>query len=174
MEVIKDILEDLSCRLPELEWKICRLTTFSAQMLPPGLFISRVGLTAKDCIHEIKSDLKALALQSNEPRASYIAKRVQRKINVLVTVCQIQGHKTKPDEKRQFGIEVISTRQQWIQSLEKDISTLFTQQQAMMKTVEHMRCSTNVHGMLSVQTELGEIEKRLTIATETLKQAING
>lgn len=167
------LLADLSSRLPELEWKVGNLSSFSAQVLPPGLFRSCFGLTAKDCVNEIKSDIHALSQQKHAGCASYIAQRIQQKINVLVSVCQIQTRKGKPEETIHFGLGMLSTRQQWIHDLEQDIQALILQQQAMVRTLEQMKSLSNVAGILSMQTELGALNKRLTLARERLSQVIS-
>ncbi len=167
------LLADLSSRLPELEWKISNLSAFSVQALPPGLFRTRLGLTAKDCISEIKSDIHALSQQKNAVRASFIAQRIQQKINVLVSVCQIQARRGKPEETIPFSLDKLSTRQQWIQDLEQEIHTLTLQLQAMEKSLKQMKSTSQAEAILLVQTELGEINKRLTLATERLNQVIS-
>ena len=171
---MKLLLAKLSSRLPELEWKISGLnTSFSAHNLPRGLFRFSIESTGKACVDEVKSDIQALSNQTNQRSASYLALRINQKINVLVALCQIHSRKNKPEEKVYFGLKMLSTRQQWIQTLEHDINTLTRQKEAMAKALEQMRVSANGSATLSVQGELGEVEKRLTLAREALNHAIS-
>ncbi|NYP02554.1 lpg0405 family Dot/Icm T4SS effector, partial [Escherichia coli] len=47
------------------------------------------------------------------------------------------------------------------------------QHQAMRKTLEQMKSCSNPATILHLQTELGNVEKRLTLAKETLNRAIS-
>lgn len=171
---INELLSELSSRLPELEWKLSNLGAFfSRRSLPRGLFSSNMELSGAACIEEIKSDIKVLSEQKNTRSAQYFAERIQQKINVLVSLCQINAKKNKPEGAVYFGVKMLSTRQQWIKTLENDIETLVTQQQAMLNALEQNKLSTNVEVMLSVQAELGEVERRLTLAKEELKRAVS-
>jgi len=173
MNYIDELLAELTSRLPELEWKVSSLNSFiSSKSLPRGLFRSSSELTGLACVEEIKEDIQALGHQKNERSAHYLATRIKQKVNVLVALCQIEGRKNKVEEKVHFGITMLSTRQQWIESLEKEISTLEKQQQAMIKAFSQMKRSTDTPAVLSIQKELGEIERRLTLARETLNQAV--
>ena len=173
MNYIDELLAELTSRLPELEWKVSSLNSFiSSKSLPRGLFRSSSELTGLACVEEIKDDIQALGHQKNERSAHYLATRIKQKVNVLVALCQIEGRKNKAEEKVHFGITMLSTRQQWIESLEKEISTLEKRQQAMIKAFNQMKRSSDTPAVLSVQKELGEIERRLTLAKETLNQAV--
>lgn len=125
MNDLNELLVELTSRLPELEWRISELgSTISAQQLPEGLFPLHLELTASGCIQEIKEDIMALSQQKNERSAHYLAERIQRKVHVLVRLCQIERPKQKLEKKTHFELKMLSTRQQWIQGLEKDIYTL--------------------------------------------------
>lgn len=167
------LLTELIARLPELEWKISSLgTSFSGYSLPPGLFRADKEARGIAYIAEIKSDIQALSLQHNQRSVFYLAQRLQRKINVLVRLCQIEGHKTRDEDKGHFGIKMLSTRQQWIQNLERDIQTLQQQLQALNNTLAQMlRRNQEATTVLQLKAELGEVEQRLTLAQETLKRA---
>lgn len=169
------LLTELIARLPELEWKITSLgSSFSSHSLPRGLFRADKESTGAHYITEIKEDIHALSLQNNERSALYLAERLQRKINVLVALCQIHGRKNKTEEKVYFGVKMLSTRQQWICDLETDIHALEQQRQALNLTLEHMmRRNQDPEVILQLKAELGEIERRLTLVQETLKRAIS-
>ncbi|MBA3536808.1 MAG: primosomal replication protein [Tatlockia sp.] len=164
----KALLERLTERLPELEWKINSLgARLSANSLPRGLFRPHLEMSAATCIDEIKADIQQLTRQKSEYSAFYLAERIEQKISVLVTLCHLQTTKPKTEEKIRFGLDKISTRQQWLQTLEKEIDLLTLQQQAMLKTLEQIKASGNSQAVLQLQAQLGEVEKRLTLAKET-------
>ncbi|MFI4963211.1 MAG: hypothetical protein ACHP6H_05070 [Legionellales bacterium] len=166
---IKELLADLSSRLPELEWKISGLNaSISNHNLPRGLFRWSSEPTGLSCIAEIKSDIYALSHQTNERSAAYLAQQIQKKINVLVTLCQRQGREKKTSPREPFGVSRLSTRQQWIHSLEEEVQTLTKQQQAMSKALDQMLQSGNALAILSLQGELGELGRRMTLAQEAL------
>lgn len=174
MNPVHELLDQLTSRLPELEWKISKLSSvIFNKNLPKGLFRSGTELTGASCVKEIKADIHALSQQANDPAANFLAERIKQKINVLVTLCQIDSRKNKSEEKISFGLAMLSTRQQWIQGLENDINTLTIQKKAMLSTLENMKSIINSPAILSLQAELGEIERRLTLASETLQQAIS-
>ncbi|EHL29489.1 primosomal replication protein PriC [Legionella drancourtii] len=168
------LLSDLITRLPELEWKISGLgASFSSRSLPRGLFANKEPSGAS-CIAEIKADIQSLSQQKNERSAFYLAERIRRKVNVLVALCQIHSRKNITEENVSFGVKMLSTRQQWIQGLETDIQTLERQQQALTTTLEQMTRSNHpVAVILQLKSELGEIERRLTLAKETWSRAIS-
>ncbi|KTD33128.1 coiled-coil protein [Legionella nautarum] len=166
------LLQELTARLPELEWKISALEgALSMHSLPRGLFRPRLEVTAASCIEEIKADIRTLAEQKMASSAYYLAQRIQQKINVLVTLCHLQSSKPKNEKKPNFGLNSISTRQQWLQSLEQDINRLTEQQEAMSKALRQMQTRGDSQAVLQLNAELGEIEKRLTLAKETFARA---
>lgn len=171
---LDDLLTELSSRLPELEWKISGLSkAISIHHLPKGLFRLKTELTGSNCVAEIKADIHALSLQNNERSACFLAERIKQKINVMVALCQIDGRKKKPDNNNVgFGVSMLSTRQQWLQSLENEINTLTSQQQAMQNALSQMKKNGNAAVILPLQAELGEVERRLTLAQEAFNKAI--
>lgn len=173
MNYINDLLVELNSRLPELEWKISELSSaISSHNLPRGLFRTGFELTGASCVKEIQADILALSHQKNERSAHFLADRIKKKINVLVALCHMDNRKKKSTEPVYFGVKMLSTRQQWIHNLESEINTLTLQQQAMTKSLEHLSHSDNTGAILSLRAELGEVERRLTLAKETLNQAI--
>lgn len=173
MNYIEELLNELSARLPELEWKISHLKIpISAYNLPKGLFRTPYNLNSETCMAEIKSDIAGLAQQKNQRSAMHIASRINSKINVLVTLCQMYNKEKPSHEKVSFGIKMISTRQQWIESLELNVATLAQQQQAMLKALDTMQNKNNDLAVLSLKKDLGEIERHLTLAKESLQRVI--
>jgi hypothetical protein len=170
----QELLNQLKSRLPELEWKITEIDSFYLnQRLSKGLF--RLGAEASGAafIAEIKADIQSLSLQQNKQSAFYQAQRIQQKINVLVTLCQMHQKKNKKEEKVYFGVSMLSTRQQWIRDLEMKITTLVAQQQAMNRALKQFNHVADAHAILQLKADLGEVERRLTLAQETLNRAIS-
>lgn len=173
MNNIDELLAELTARLPELEWKINGFSSLiQNKNLPRGLFRSGAEFTGMSCIEEIKADIQTLSQQKSTHSAHFLANKIRQKVNVLVTLCQIESRKNTREERAHFGMNMLSTRQQWIATLEQDIEALERQQQAMIKTFEQMQRGSNITAVLSLQAELGEIEKRLTLARETLNKVI--
>lgn len=166
------LLQDLQARLPELEWKLAGLgRKLSARSLPKGLFRPQSEPNAAAYIAEIKADLDTLAKQKSEYSSFYLAQRIKQKINVLATLCQLKANKVNADEKIGFGLKMISTRQQWLQSLENEINLMMQQQESMEQSLIQMQVRGNTDAILGLQAQLGELEKRLTLAKETFARA---
>lgn len=163
------LLQELSSRLPELEWKINSLGIgLLANSLPRGLFQSRMDINAADCMAEIKADLQRLAEKRNELSAYYLAEQIRQKISVLVTLCHLQANKPKPREKLGFGLDKISTRQQWIQRLEEERKALILQREALASSLAQLKVRGSAQAILELQAELGDVEKKLTQIKEAL------
>ena len=172
MTTINEMVLLLSARLPELSWKLGALdSTLNHKLLPRGLFNYQFEMTPQTCIDEIKANLQAIKNQTNERVAYYLADRVHQKINVLVRLCQIRGKKKPQAAVMSFGVQTITTRQQWLQTLEDDIETLNLQHAALTETLLQRQGMSNLTSILSLQAELGEIERRLTLMNETLMRA---
>lgn len=170
MQSIGKLLNQLRARLPELEWKIAGMSAFiTTKKLPPGLFRCAKEANGLHCIAEIKTDIQDLSQQTNPRAANYLAMQIERKINVLVCLCQTYQKQNKP-QRQAFGVESLSTRQQWIQSLENEILDLSQQRQALEKTLAKAD-RANSALILGLQSELGEVVKCLTKAQETLGRA---
>ena len=86
-------------------------------------------------------------------------------------------HVNKPLKNHQtrFGVQSISTRQQWLGTLNNDIDRLTKQQQSLITTLnqhqlKHVSDAKNLIAM-GLQQELGEIQRKLTLAQENLSRA---
>lgn len=164
-----DLLLKLTERLPELEWRISKLgVSFSSKNLPKGLFRFSKELNGSACITEIKEEIQRLSNEKNKLSAFYLAERISQKINVLVILCKMHQQKNKQEEKVHFGINKLRSRQQWINDLQREIDTLTEQQQAMIKTLHEMKGRPDSSMVLHLKAELGELERRLTLAKESL------
>lgn len=168
---IESVLK-LSARLPELLWKLDRMAVpLHANVIPQGMFRSFPDITAKSCIDEIKYDLERLQCQANERSARYLAECISRKINFLVVLCLRQKQTSSSQSINHFGIKAISTRQQWLASLQDDIMALSEQHQALTGQLRLFKEKDDLQSMLTLRAEIGEIERRLTLAREMLSQA---
>lgn len=168
------ILDELNSRLPELEWKLNKLKSgISVHNLPKGLFSIGMEFSAAACIQEIRSNLKSLSNRKNDQGAFFLAERIKQKINVLVILCQIHHGKKKQEESNSFKLETLSTRKQWVESMESKIWALEGQHQAMLKTLSQKKNEGDSSAILPLQAELGEIQKKLTLAREMLNRRVN-
>lgn len=172
MTTINETVRLLSARLPELAWKLGALdSTLNPKLLPRGLFNYQFEMTPQSCIDEINENLQAVKNQTNERSAHYLAERIHQKINVLVRLCHLRGEKKSQAGSMPFGVQAINTRQQWLQTLQDDIASLNAQQQALQHAFLRLQGLGDSTSILSLQAELGEIERRLTLANETLMRA---
>ena len=164
---MSDLVKQLANRLPELEWKLsCLGPTLKPSLFPRGLFRSRLEFTSQSCIDEIKLDLQTMKRQDNERSVQYLAVRVEQKINVLVRICQQSLEKKTPQREVYFGVQAISTRQQWLKSLQDEVDTLSHQHQALETAISNSKANNNIQTTLSLEKELGEAYRRLTLAKE--------
>jgi primosomal protein N'' len=173
MTSIHDSVQILAARLPELVWKLSTLrSVFNPKLLPRGLFNAQLEMTPQSCIDEINADLRVLKDHKNERSVHYLALRVSQKINVLVRLCQLHADKKPAGQPLTFGVQEISTRQQWLGNLQADIVRLSAQQLALTSALGKLQTGHDPQAILSLQAEVGEIERRLTLARETLNRAI--
>jgi hypothetical protein len=167
-----DILQRLSARLPELEWKLSTLgKALDPKKLPRGLFKQRTELTSQSCVDEIKFALDVMKKNRNENSVHHLAERVSQQINVLVALCQQHEHKKTTDRFIPFGLQAIGTRQHWLQSLQKDIERMTLQEQSMRQALQALQADKNLEAILSLQAELGKAKQQLTLAKEAFERA---
>jgi hypothetical protein len=173
MREIDQVLDELSSRLPELEWKLNKLKSrITTHNLPRGLFSAGREFTGKACIDEIRADIHTLQTRKTDQGSYFLAERIKQKINVLVILCQIHHDHIKPEEAKPFKLQALSTRRQWIESMEIDIRSLEIQHKAMLKTLMQKKDEKDSFAILPLKAELGELEKKLTLARETLNRAL--
>ncbi len=172
MTALDDDVHRLSARLPELAWRLSMLySVLNPKLLPRGLFYEQFEMTPQSCIDEINADLQTLNDHDNERSVHYLAKRVSQKINVLVRLCQKQIDKKTTGVSQTFGVQTISTRQQWLITLQEEIARLSAQQLALTTALSQLHQEKNPQTILNLQAEVGEVERRLTLARETLTRA---
>ncbi|WP_133128299.1 hypothetical protein [Legionella nagasakiensis] len=167
---IESVLQ-LSARLPELLWKLENLEPLSWKTIPQGVFYSFPDITSKSCVEEIKSDLERLKIQNSERSARYLAEKVARKIHILVALCSRHEHMQSIKSSNHVGIKAMSTHHQWLASLQDEIVTLNEQQQALATRLLQCEELPDLQTTLAIQAALGEVERRLTLARETLARA---
>ena len=172
MTTIDASVQELSARLPELAWKLSTLyKEFNPTLLPRGLFQSQFEMTPTSCIDEINADLRLLSHHKNERSSRYLADRVNQKINVLVRLCRLHKDNKSIKQAPAFGVQSLSTRQQWLGTLQEEIDGLSSHQQALMIILSRLQTGQDSDAILSAQSDLGDIERRLTMARETLARA---
>ncbi|KTD18153.1 hypothetical protein [Legionella jordanis] len=161
---IGELLKTLESRLPELEWKMAKLGQHvSPNVLPKGLFRLSSEAGPGAFILEIKVDLQQLANHQHEYSGYYIAQKIQRKIDVLVSLCRLQ--KNQPKQQTSVSLQMIASRQQHLQRLQAEIDNLTNQHEAIKTQLQLKHCPDM---LLNLKAELGEIEKGLSLAREAM------
>lgn len=166
-------LAQLLARLPELEWQLSKQSlSFSPRALPAGLFRQAFDAPTAAYVAEIKADIATLQTFHNNQRvAHYLALKINQKINVLVTVCSRHNRLQPEMTVANYGVDKMSTRQQWLQSLESSITILIEQKSALEGALAQKDKPRDDESQLNLARELGELEKRLTLARETYARA---
>lgn len=167
MSYLEHELRHLEARLPELEWKLSLLhgKAFNAKKIPRGLFRMQSSCSAEACIEEIKRDMSDLKKQSEANSVHYLASLINRKITVLVRLCQ---SKDEIPLVRHNSLKKISTRQQWLQTLAIDLEKLSQQQKALTTTLARFDINQDKSAYLKLNTELSEVTRRLNALNETI------
>ncbi|MCP0913914.1 MULTISPECIES: hypothetical protein [Legionella] len=167
---MNDFIKSLQARLPELEWKLHGVISIKPEQLPRGLFRQT---TPQACVREIREDLTHLiTMQKDGKSAQYLAKRIEQKINVLVQICKNNREKKETDAQPPFGFKSFVTRQQWLQALEQEIATLSAQQQALLASLKQLQKKNDAQAVLGLRSELGQLERQLTLAKEKFAQVL--
>lgn len=158
---------ELTSRLPELAWKLSRLNFSVLRMnIPKSLFQTGGDEGSDAYIREVQSDIQVLAQQKSKISAHYLAKKIQQKISVLVALCQLDHQPASAEGKAHFGVNMLLTRQQWINALETEIKQLADQKQALERTLAQKKKNQAPSLVLSLQAELGAVIKRMTLTQE--------
>jgi ribosomal protein S15P/S13E len=163
----------LEAKLPELIWRINALAiNLNVIRLPEGLFNHAYDKAPEEYVNEIKTELKTLKHQNNEIAANYLARRIAQKIDVLVKVCRLNEKKEKKtDAMTGFSIKAMSTRQQWLKELESEIGVLTEQHKALSAHFRQAKHQKDTNVQLNLQADLGQLERRLTLAKEAWSKA---
>ncbi|MGQ3888371.1 hypothetical protein ACQUW5_04985 [Legionella sp. CNM-1927-20] len=170
---IDSLLASLLTRLPELEWQLSKFgLAFSAKLFSPGLFRCYPKDDIQAYSKEIKDDIKILSQQKNNQVAHYLARQINQKINVLVSFCQQQANQKILAADTDFTINKLTTRQQWLQNLEAQIILLRNQKEALINRLSQSR-ELRDEIVLKLKAELGQLQKKLTLAEEAYTKALN-
>lgn len=173
MPYLADILQTLAARLPELEWRLDEVGKIHMKTLPKGLFQSCKGedwIEPSSCIEEIKQNLATLSAMHETSAGPFLTLKISQKINVLLRVCQMHRRKVVTKGRTSFEMNQLATRQQWLETLEKEIERLLIQKTAIMAALEK-----NSHvptAVSALQQELSELTRRLTLVQTTRAAAI--
>ena len=168
MNEIKPLVEQLANRLPELQWRLRDLSmTVNEKTLSPGLFQKRTEMTAQTCFAEIQQDLQRLHTLDDLVSAHYLARRIDQKIQALVSLCRLYPQKPQQKSTSSFGVEMIATRQQWLTHIGDEVKELEAQRKALLKQLKYAQ-EQNLQSVLTLKAQLGNLEQQLTTAQEML------
>ncbi len=166
-----ETVQRLRARLPELLWKLNKHhILFHSSQLPKGLFHQILEMSPQSCIEEIQADLHALERREEDESGRFLARKVNQKVTVLVRLCQLQAE--KPLSPPLDLLEAMSTHQQWVVALEKDVMHLRAQHQALARALQECSSLCTPEALLTLQAELGEAARRLTLAEEAMGRAL--
>lgn len=169
---VSSLLHTLRERLPELEWQLNKPgASFSTQSLPPGLFRNREDDPVA-CVAEIRADINTLFGHPNPRIVRYLIEKINQKINVLVAVCAQRKQHAPESEQAAFVVDQLSTRRQWLETMEATIKRLEEQRQALLHSLTEKDLAGNHPVSLNLRSELGALEQRLTLAQEAYARAI--
>ena len=87
-----------------------------------------------------------------------------------MTLCHPNPHQVSVVSNH-FSVESISTRQQWLEVLTLKIKGLIEQKEAIILSLAERFSEQNITA-LNMHQELGEIEKRITVAQEIYNRAM--
>lgn len=171
-----DQLEQLRARIPELEWQLSKMDScFPSSVLPKGLFRQPWDRPGSAYANEIKEDLSLLASYSkqaqNKTATQFLALKINQKIHVLVSLCKQYQRDNTGEKSTSYAITNISTRQEWLQNLETQIQAMHRQKEALLEALSQKKGQNDAISGLSLRKELGELEKKVTLAEETFVKA---
>ncbi len=169
-------IKQLEARLPELEWQLSKMNaTFPAFSLPKGLFRQKWDSDASCYASEIREDISLMATYSkqieNKAATHFLAVKINQKIQVLVSICKQYQKENTSSQSIGFEMAKISTRQEWLQNLDFDIQALHSQRTALLEVFSQKKLQNDAVSQLSLRRELGELEKKITLAEEAFGKA---
>lgn len=165
----KKSIDELNQRLPELLWQMKSIKRIIPRShLPAGLF-KNTSSEPEAYIEDIQADIERIRVQTAPKVIHYMVEQVARKIDVLVNCCKKKPSPHSKSSKSRLSVQAISTRQQWLQDIEKEVFSLQQQEQALRKQLN--TCARSDAKILSLQAELGDIQRQLTLSNEALKKA---
>lgn len=164
MQTLEDLIQELEQRLPELAWRLQKINmAFLYKSLPQGLFTISSDASFSDYIQDITFELSRLQQASSPAIQQFLGDKIKRKVNVLVNIC-VQPQNKAATVETKLNIKRFRTRHQWLQDAEKEIVQLKQQYTALLNTAN--RDYLNTAAQLNIQQELGELQKKITLAEE--------
>ena len=164
---IQRLIEQLKSRIPELEWKISQLSANkSLWRLPRGVFRLKAGSPYLDYVLEIKKDLLQLESQQNSACQHHLAKQIENKISLLVRISLLQGTKNKTSTNAKGVIQRLSTRQQWLQDLNLQITKTTQQIAALKNQLSNRAIQKDTQAQLQLEHDIGQACEQLTLLQE--------
>ncbi len=165
------LMAQLSERLLALDWQLSRHhAVLRAHQLPKGLFKQAYGdeLISCDCVEEIRRDMDALMQQQEGRSARFIVDKINKKINVLVHLCQSSVEQKPSESSNVFNVSSLVSRQRWIQESQQHCERLELQHQALLNTAKHEAKSSDVTAELRRRQAISDVARQLTLAKEAL------
>jgi hypothetical protein len=157
------LLEQLKSRMPELQWQLNKIGyALNPTSLPKGLFAAEAEPSAY--IREIKKDIENLEqFQHNEKIALHLAQKIKQKIDSLVMLCHYKKNHLPPAPHQSFILDRMSTRQKWMNKMQKEIKILTEQQNSLNCTLKRLSDTLDKQQRLVLQGELVSIENQLSL-----------
>ena len=167
--LIDPLIKAIEDRLPELAWKTSLLPhRMTLSTLPKNLFNLSIDAHPSACVNEIKQDLCRLVnLSRYSQEYDYSARRVEKKIEVLVRLCQIEAKKSRKGIENTQLMMRLCRRRQWVEELEQQLTGL-KQQYHHLQT--QLIDSSDTQVQLTMQADLGMLQKKITTLQEKLSQ----
>lgn len=166
-------IEVLVQRLAELSWKLQHVgAVISLKSIPAGVFRCSTLTSPQAYIDEIKEDLMLFRHGEHNGRAYYLAKKIQQKITILVRLCHLHRTANTIKKTTPFGLEAMSTRQQWLQHMQAKIEAKKEQQLALKKCLTRLAPEKDAAAILDIQAALGELERQLITEEETIANGL--
>ena len=164
------LLIEIENRLPELSWKTSLLPhRMTLSTLPKQLFATSVDNHPSSCVAEIKQDIKRLYdIKQSSQEFIFLAKRVKQKVEVLVRLCQLHNKKQGDKIPSAQLMMRLSRRRQWVEEVEQHILELQQQHQHLQSQISKTK---DVQTQLTMQSDLGKLDKKLSILKEQLQQS---
>lgn len=163
------LLQSIKDRLPELAWKTSLLPhRMTLHALPKNLFKISVDSHPSDCVNEIKDDLlRLLNTKQFSQEYAFLVRRLEQKIEVLVRLCQVEKKKQSTNSASTQLMMRLCHRRQWVEELEANIEALQCQHHHLQAQLIE---SKDTQIQLTMQSELGKLEQKITILKEKLTQ----
>ncbi len=175
MSSIIEMIEILTNRLPELEYRLDEIGKIWCFELPRGLFRSSQyaeWMSALACVEEVHADLvhlKGLLMTVSDqtsPAVLYRTQQMSLKMQVLLQLCQQYRRKKTTPMKTSIHMKQLVTRQQWLDTIFQDRDRLLLQQSALTLALEQNK--ETPHAALAAQHALSDVKGQLSSLQQML------